>query len=221
MTSKWFILDWNFCSGVIVTTLKLSMHKVANKIHTTICIKLSNMIRYGHCSQKCIYKMTIIYWNVHLLEWKLLSNENVINLNMSMFQILMSIIKQTIKWFQSHTHVIHVFYVHNVLAYFTTLKSLCCMKSYFYFYLNFFSYCCLWMYVHVHVWICVSMLVHLNLCLCVSISRRCTCQFFCVCICLSWVYMCTYLYDYECPCLCLYGISAWSLYILYILTCFV
>jgi hypothetical protein len=33
--------------------------------------------------------------------------------------------------------------------------------------------------------------------------------------------MCTYLYDYECPCLCLYGISACSLYILYILTCFV
>ncbi len=133
------------------------------------------MIRCGHWSQKCIYKMTIICWKVCLLEWKLFSSDNVINLNMSMFQILMSIINQTIKWFQSHTHVVHVFYVRNVIAYFRTLKSLCCKKSCFYFYLNFFSCCCVWIYVHVHVWICVSMCVHLNLWLCVSVSKRCTC----------------------------------------------
>jgi hypothetical protein len=179
MTWRWFNLDWNFYGGVIVTIVKLSMHKVTNKIHTTIGIKLSNMIRYGHCSQKCICKITIICWKVCLLEWKLFSSDNVINLSMSMFQILMSIINQTIKWFQSHTHVVHVFYVRNVLAYFTTLKSLCSKNSYFYFYLNLFSCCYRWIYVRVHVWICVSMNVHLNLCfyfcLCVLVPRRYTC----------------------------------------------
>jgi hypothetical protein len=142
MTWRWFNLDWNFYGGVIVTTLKLS-----------------NMIKSGHCSQKCICKITIICWKVCLLEWKLFSSDNVINLSMSMCQILMSIINQIIKWFQSHTHVVHIFYVRNVLAYFTTLKSLCSKKSYFYFYLNLSSCCYRWIYVRVHVWICVSIFV--------------------------------------------------------------